>query len=228
MTRLRASSITSGAATAEATEVFFRSWTAKFVSAGETARRLRIDRTTLDQWVRDGRIKAYRGVGRDSFFKATEVETLYKELHPEAALAQAVAEDERDSAAAGTAQPMQLTVRKKQDPQMRVYLRLQADAKWYDTSEEDIRTWFQQLAPDGYERNKKNADHTIKKLQYLVGLIEEAQKKRALLDSRVIEDLIVEQGWIIALDKQNLAGPFEQRIDFDPRTIDQLEIKQVV
>ena len=146
-----------------------------FLDAGETARRLRIDRTMLDQWVRDGRIKAYRGVGRDSFFKAAEVETLYKELHPEAALAQAVAEDERDSATAGTAQPMQLTVRKKQDPQMRVYLRLQADAKWYDVSEEDIRTWFQQLAPDGYERNKKNAEHTIKKLQYLVSLIEEAQ-----------------------------------------------------
>ena len=149
-----------------------------FLDAGETARRLRIDRIMLDQWVRDGRIKAYRGVGKDSFFKATEVEALYKELHPEAALAQAVAEDERDSATAGTAQPMQLTVRKKQDPQMRVYLRLQADAKWYDTSEEDIRTWFQQLAPDGYERNKKNAEHTIKKLQYLVSLIEEAQEKQ--------------------------------------------------
>ena len=151
-----------------------------FLDAGETARRLRIDRTTLDQWVRDGRIKAYRGVGRDSFFKASEVDALYKELHPEAALAQAVAEDERDSATAGTAQPMQLTVRKKQDPQMRVYLRLQADAKWYDTSEEDIRTWFQQLAPDGYERNKKNAEHTIKKLQYLVSLIEEAQEKQQI------------------------------------------------
>ncbi len=149
-----------------------------FLDASETARRLRIDRIMLDQWVRDGRIKAYRGVGKDSFFKATEVEALYKELHPEAALAQAVAEDERDSATPGTAQPMQLTVRKKQDPQMRVYLRLQADAKWYDTSEEDIRTWFQQLAPDGYERNKKNAEHTIKKLQYLVSLIEEAQEKQ--------------------------------------------------
>jgi len=149
-----------------------------FLDASETARRLHIDRIMLDQWVRDGRIKAYRGVGKDSFFKATEVETLYKELHPEATLAQAVAEDERDSATAGAAQPMQLTVRKKQDPQMRVYLRLQADAKWYDTSEEDIRTWFQQLAPDGYERNKKNAEHTIKKLQYLVSLIEEAQEKQ--------------------------------------------------
>ncbi len=146
-----------------------------FLDAGETARQLKIDRTTLDQWVRDGRIRAYRGVGRDSFFKSAEVQALYKELYPSANLAAAIAADESETAKAG--QPMQLTVRKKQDPQMRVYLRLQADAKWYDTSEEDILTWFQQLAPDGYERNKKNAQHSIKKLQYLVSLIEEAQKK---------------------------------------------------
>ncbi|HEY6406379.1 MAG TPA: helix-turn-helix domain-containing protein [Ktedonobacteraceae bacterium] len=151
-----------------------------FLDAGETARRLNIDRVTLDQWVRDGRLKAYKGVGRDSFFKSADVDALNKSLHPETALAKAIAEDERDSANASAhanAQPMQLTVRKKQDPQMRVYLRLQADAKWYDTSEEDILTWFRQLAPDGYERNKKNAEHTIKKLQYLVSLIEQTQNK---------------------------------------------------
>lgn len=149
-----------------------------FLDAGETARRLGIDRVTLDQWARDGRIKAYKGVGRDSFFKAADVDALYKSLHPEAALAKAIAEDERDSATTGApGQPVQLTVRKKQDPQMRVYLRLQADAKWYDISKEDILTWFRQLAPDGYERNKKNAQHTIEKLQYLVSLIEEAQKE---------------------------------------------------
>lgn len=149
-----------------------------FLDAGETARRLGIDRVTLDQWARDGRIKAYKGVGRDSFFKAADVDALYKSLHPEAALAKAIAEDERDSATTGApGQPVQLTVRKKQDPQMRVYLRLQADAKWYDVSKEDILTWFRQLAPDGYERNKKNAQHTIEKLQYLVSLIEEAQKE---------------------------------------------------
>ena len=52
--------------------------------------------------------------------------------------------------------------------------------------------------------------------------------RATLTDGRVIEDLIVEQGWIIALDRQNLAGTFEQRIDFDPRTIEHLEIKQTV
>lgn len=144
-----------------------------FIDAGEAARMLGIDRVTLDQWVRDGRIKPHRGVGRDSFFRTSDVEALYNELHPSAELAEAVAADERDSAGEEQKGP----VRKKQDPQMRVYLRLQADAKWYDISEEDIRTWFQQLAPDGYERNKRNVEQTIKKLQYLVSLIEEAQQR---------------------------------------------------
>src|SRR5450759_3125012 len=145
-----------------------------FVDAGETARRLGIDRTTLDQWVKDGRIRPHRGVGRDSFFRAADIEALYNELHPVTELAEAIAADEQESAG-HAGEGAKMTVRKKQDPQMRVYLRLQADAKWYDTSEDDIRIWFQQLAPDGYERNKRNAEHTIKKLQYLVGLIEEAQ-----------------------------------------------------
>jgi excisionase family DNA binding protein len=145
-----------------------------FVDAGEAARRLEIDRVTLDQWVHDGRIKPYRGVGKDVFFRSSDVELLYNELHPSSVLAEAVAADERESAGEGEEKG---PVRKKQDPQMRVYLRLQADAKWYDVSEDDIRTWFRQLAPDGYERNKRNAEHAIKKLQFLVSQIEEGQKR---------------------------------------------------
>ena len=148
-----------------------------FMDAGETARRLGIDRVTLDQWVKDGRIKPNRGVGRDVFFRSSDVDALYTELHPKAELADAIADDEHDSSeAVGTTG--QSVARKKQDPQMRVYLRLQADAKWYDISEEDIRFWFQQLAPDGYERNKRNVQHTIRKLQFLVSLIEEAQQRQ--------------------------------------------------
>jgi hypothetical protein len=49
-----------------------------------------------------------------------------------------------------------------------------------------------------------------------------------LVGGRVIENLIVEEGWIIALDRGGLAGTFEQRIDFDPRQIAQIEIVQVV
>ena len=52
--------------------------------------------------------------------------------------------------------------------------------------------------------------------------------RATLADGRVIEQLIVEEGWIIALDRKGLAGTFEQRIDFDPRTIQSLDVLQVV
>lgn len=147
-----------------------------FMDAGEAARRLHIDRITLEQWTRDGRLKAHRGAGKDVFYRTADVEALYNELHPASELAQAIEADERESA--GEAQETRAPARKKQDPQMRVYLRLQADAKWFDISQEDIQVWFQQLAPDGYERNKRNAEHTIKKLQYLVSLLDEGLQRQ--------------------------------------------------
>lgn len=52
--------------------------------------------------------------------------------------------------------------------------------------------------------------------------------KATLADGRIIDNLIVEQGWIIALERRHLTGTFEQRIDFDPRTITAVEIVQVV
>jgi hypothetical protein len=52
--------------------------------------------------------------------------------------------------------------------------------------------------------------------------------KATLTDGRVIDDLIIEEGWIVALSKAHLAGTFEERIDFDPRTISEIQIKQVV
>jgi hypothetical protein len=52
--------------------------------------------------------------------------------------------------------------------------------------------------------------------------------RATLAGGRVIEDLIIEEGWIIALSRDGLAGTFEQRIDFRPPEIVQLELKQVV
>jgi hypothetical protein len=52
--------------------------------------------------------------------------------------------------------------------------------------------------------------------------------RATLVGGRVIEDLIIEEGWIIALDREGLAGVFEQRIDFRPTEIVGLELKQVV
>ncbi len=51
--------------------------------------------------------------------------------------------------------------------------------------------------------------------------------RATLADGRIIDDLIIEQGWIVALSRQHLAGTFEQRIDFDPRGITDLRIIQV-
>jgi hypothetical protein len=48
--------------------------------------------------------------------------------------------------------------------------------------------------------------------------------KATLVDGRVIEELIVEEGWIIATDRTGLSGVFERRIDFDPRDIVEFEI----
>ncbi len=52
--------------------------------------------------------------------------------------------------------------------------------------------------------------------------------RATLADGRIIEELIVEEGWIIALDRAGLSGKFEQRIDFDPRTISEIQVIQVV
>jgi hypothetical protein len=51
--------------------------------------------------------------------------------------------------------------------------------------------------------------------------------RATLVGGRVIEEMIVEEGWIVALDRNGLAGQFEQRIDFDPRAITAIEIIQV-
>ena len=49
-----------------------------------------------------------------------------------------------------------------------------------------------------------------------------------LVGGRVIEEMIVEEGWIIATNRDGLAGTFEQRIDFDPRHISKVQVVQVV
>jgi hypothetical protein len=51
--------------------------------------------------------------------------------------------------------------------------------------------------------------------------------RATLIGGRIIEELIVEEGWIIATTRAHLAGIFEQRIDFDPRGITELEVMQV-
>jgi len=72
------------------------------------------------------------------------------------------------------------------------------------------------------EWRKFLVEHGVPKRKYT------AVCRAELSGGRVIEQLIIEEGWVIALDKAGLAGAFEQRIDFDPREIISLKILQVV
>ena len=72
------------------------------------------------------------------------------------------------------------------------------------------------------EWRKMLVEHGVPKRKYTAVLRVE------LAGGRVIENLIVEEGWIIALDRQGIVGTFEQRIDFDPRTILSVQIMQTV
>jgi hypothetical protein len=49
-----------------------------------------------------------------------------------------------------------------------------------------------------------------------------------LQDGSVIEDVIVEQGWIISTTRAHLGGIFEFRIGFDPKAIEKIELIQFV
>ncbi len=51
--------------------------------------------------------------------------------------------------------------------------------------------------------------------------------KATLVGGRVIDELVIEQGWIVALNRSGLVGTIEQRIDFDPRQLVALDILQV-
>jgi hypothetical protein len=52
--------------------------------------------------------------------------------------------------------------------------------------------------------------------------------RATLVGGRVIDEMIVEEGWIVALDRAGLVGDAERRIDFDPRQITDVQIVQVV
>jgi hypothetical protein len=65
-------------------------------------------------------------------------------------------------------------------------------------------------------------EHGVPKRKYTAVL------RATLVGGRVIDEMIVEEGWIVGLDRGGLVGNAERRIDFDPRTITEIEIVQVV
>lgn len=136
-----------------------------FLDEGEALRRLGIDRDTLLTLVREKRLRAYDS-GGGKYFRTSDVEKLLADLRAEAG---AAAEDEMSAESGPSA-----TGRKVFDPAYKVHVRLQADLKWYDLEDEDLRAWVREMTPDGYARQRTNVTRVIEKLQRLIELMDGA------------------------------------------------------
>ncbi len=140
-----------------------------FVDEGEAVRRLGVSRDELLTLVEKGRLRAYPGVGKGNFFRVNDLDALAAELHPQPTSAPATAGDRVPITLGGLAGP-----RKEHDPAMKVHLRLQADLKWYDIKEDEVRAWVRELHPAAYEKNRGNIQQVIGILNHLVELIDAA------------------------------------------------------
>src|SRR5579859_6379219 len=134
-----------------------------FLDEGEALRRLGVDRDTLLAFVTAKRLRTYPGVGKGNFFRAKDLEALYAELH-------AGEEDVPETPVGEVAPPG----RKLFDPAYKVHVRLQADLKWYDLEDEDLKAWARELHEDGYPRQRANITAVMSKLQRLIDLMDEA------------------------------------------------------
>jgi hypothetical protein len=135
-----------------------------FLDEGEAIRRMRVDRDTLLTLVREKRLRAFPGVGKGNFFRVSDLDKLAAELHPAQGAEQPRAAITLDS----------ITTRKQHDPAYKVHLRLQADLKWFDITDDDLRAWVRELHPDGYRRQRANLNAFIGKFERLRAMMDEA------------------------------------------------------
>jgi len=142
-----------------------------FLDEGEALRRLGIDRDTLLAMVAEKRLRAYPGVGKGSFFRASDIEALYTQLHRR--------EAESDVA------PVTAGGRKVFDPAYKVHVRLTADLKWYELEDEDLQAWVREMTADGYQRQRANITRVIDTLRRLVSLMDEAAAGWKVLNAPV-------------------------------------------
>jgi hypothetical protein len=140
-----------------------RSGRFSFVDEGEAVRRLGIQRDELLALVQSKQLRAYPGVNKGYFFRVSDLDDLAARLHPE----RQDAEDAESEEAAPNP-------RKQHDPAYKVHLRLQADLKWYDLTDDDFRAYVRELHPAAYEKQRGNVTNVIAKLERLVALMDES------------------------------------------------------
>src|SRR5262249_49354955 len=150
----------------------------------DAQRQLGVDRLTFEELVRTKRLREVT----PGFFRGTDIAKLRAELHPdvEAEEMEAASQPADGPQLADGPQPTdnsapsQTTPKKKgHEPAMRVHLRLTADLKWYDIGDADLRAWFDQLRPDAYERQRANARFVIARMEQILALIDEGERRQA-------------------------------------------------
>lgn len=137
-----------------------------FVDEGEAVRRLKVDRDTLLELVASKRLRAYPGVGKGNFFRVSDLDALAEELHP------AVAKPTPSLQGADLLNPT--NQRRQHDPAYKVHLRIQADLKWYDLTDDDLQAYVRELHPAAYEKQRSNVTSALERLERLVALMDEA------------------------------------------------------
>jgi hypothetical protein len=156
----------------------------RFIDEVDAQRRLGVDRLTFEELVRTKRLREVT----PGFFRGTDVAKLRDELHPdvEAEDAEVLSQPADNPAQAADHPPEQTAIppkKKGHEPAMRVHLRLTADLKWYDIGDADLRAWFDQLRPDAYERQRANARFMIARMEQILALIDEGERRLAETDT---------------------------------------------
>ena len=139
-----------------------------FVDEGEEVRRLNVDRETLLELVASKRLRAYPGVGKGNFFRVSDLERLAEELHPAAPA---------PASLQGVDLLNPVNQRRQHDPAYKVHLRLQADLKWYDLTDDDLQAYVRELHPAAYEKQRSNVTSVIERLERLVALMDAAAER---------------------------------------------------
>jgi hypothetical protein len=142
------------------------------VDDGEAVRRLNVTPLKLLEHVASKRLRAYPGVGKGNFFRVGDLDRLKEELHPAEAEAEAPPASMRGVDLLNPA-----TQRRQHDPAYKVHLRLQADLKWYDLSDDDLQLYVRELHPAAYEKQRSNVMSVVERLERLVALMDEAAER---------------------------------------------------
>ncbi len=136
----------------------------RFINDKDAQNILGVDRITLEKLIKAGSLKAVSTNGENNhFFRTADVEKLRETLPIQQSNQPA---PENSSLPRG---------KKQRPPAMKVHIRLQADLKWFDVSDDDIQAWFQQLSPNSYALNKKNLRAHMARMQKIISIIEEGE-----------------------------------------------------